>query len=316
MIAKCCSFESVSYCSRSRDRRSLGSPPPAQRRSLGSPPPRPPSQALNNSNGCRSPVQQPARKSTTPLREDNVLDNVSDISDGDIPDLPEADVEPVAAEAESEPVVEANNAVEEDTGVVNNSVVREDVEEISDEEAEWSDDVETTGLSDFEVEQLGAELSWEDFDRETISVFDSSQWGESKGLATFSCPTETLCDRVRAGKCAPGGVDGAASTPSLEETLFALETMVVDDKWVEGVETVSRIVQVELPGCLQEQLVRDQLVKVATIAVNFDKAMEQQKPTHKVRHIKSGLKLVMELLCCGPKLRQVREHQVPGKVGL
>ena len=225
-------------------------------------------------------------------------------------------MEPVAAEAESEPVVEANNAVEEDTGVVNNSVVREDVEEISDEEAEWSDDVETTGLSDFEVEQLGAELSWEDFDRETISVFDSSQWGESKGLATFSCPTETLCDRVRAGKCAPGGVDGAASTPSLEETLFALETMVVDDKWVEGVETVSRIVQVELSGCLQEQLVRDQLVKVATIAVNFDKAMEQQKPTHKVRHIKSGLKLVMELLCCGPKLRQVREHQVPGKVGL
>ena len=114
----------------------MGSPPPAQRRSLGSPPPRPPSQALNNSNGCRSPVQQPSRKSTTPPREDNVLDNVSDISDGDIPDLPEADVEPAAAEAESEPLVEANNAVEEDTGVVNNSVVREDVEEISDEEAE------------------------------------------------------------------------------------------------------------------------------------------------------------------------------------
>ena len=237
-------FESVSDCSRSRDRRSLGSPPPAQRRSLGSPPPRPPSQSLNNSNGCRSP----ARKSTTPPREDNVLDNVSDISDGDIPDLPEADVEPAeTAEAESEPVVEANNAVEEDAGiVVNNSVVREDVEEISDEEAEWSDDVETTGLSDFEVEQLGAELSWEDFDRETISVFDCSQWTEGSGLATFSCPTETLCDRVRAGKCAPGGADGS----SLEETLFALETMVVDDKWVEGVETVIRTVQMELPGLL------------------------------------------------------------------
>ena len=199
--------------------------------------------------------------------------------------------------------------MEEDTGVVSNSVVREDVEEISDEEAEWSDDVETTGLSDFEVEQLGADLSWEDFDRETISVFDCSQWTEGNGLATFSCPTETLCDRVRAGKCAPGGGDAASTSSStLEETLFALETMVVDDKWVEGVETVSRLVQVELPGCLQEQLVREQLVKVATIAVNFDKAMEQQKPTHKVRHIKSGLKLVMELLCCGPKLRQVREY--------
>ena len=199
--------------------------------------------------------------------------------------------------------------MEEDTGVVSNSVVREDVEEISDEEAEWSDDVETTGLSDFEVEQLGADLSWEDFDRETISVFDCSQWTEGNGLATFSCPTETLCDRVRAGKCAPGSPDAAStSSSSLEETLFALETMVVDDKWVEGVETVSRLVQVELPGCLQEQLVREQLVKVATIAVNFDKAMEQQKPTHKVRHIKSGLKLVMELLCCGPKLRQVREY--------
>ena len=243
--------------------------------------------------------------------EDNVLDNVSDISDGDIPDLPDADVEPEAtAEVESEPIVEANCTEEETGAVTNNSVVREDVEEISDEEAEWSDDVETTGLSDFEVEQLGADLSWEEFDREAISVFDCSQWAElGPGLTTFSCPTETLCDRVRAGKVSPGNGEGAPSSSSLEETLFALETMVVDDKWVEGVETVSRIVQMELPGCLQEQLVRDQLVKVATIAINFDKAMEQQKPTHKVRHIKSGLKLVMELLCCGPKLRRVREQQ-------
>ena len=141
-------------------------------------------------------------------------------------------------------------------------------------------------------------------------MFDCSQWADlGHGLTTFSCPTETLCDRVRAGKVSPGGAsEGANSSSTLEETLFALETMVVDDKWVEGVETVSRILQMELPGCLQEQLVRDQLVKVATIAINFDKAMEQQKPTHKVRHIKSGLKLVMELLCCGPKLRQVRKH--------
>ena len=256
---------------------------------------------MNNGNGCRSPLQQPARKSATPPKEDNVLDNVSDISDGDIPDLPEADVEP-AAEAESEPIVEANCA-EEDAGVLS-SVVREDVEEISDEEAEWSDDVETTGFSDFEVEQLGADLSWEDFDRETISVFDCSQWAEASGLTTFSCPTETLCDRVRAGKVAQGGSENSSS--SLEETLIAMETMVVDDKWVEGVEAVSRVVQMELPGCLQEQLLTDQLVKVANVAVNFDKAMEQQKPTHKVRHIKSGLKLVLELLCCGSKLRRVK----------
>ena len=96
------------------------------------------------------------------------------------------------------------------------------------------------------------------------------------------------------------------SSSSLEETLIAMETMVVDDKWVEGVEAVTRVVQMELPGCLQEQLLTDQLVKVANVAVNFDKAMEQQKPTHKVRHIKSGLKLVLELLCCGSKLRRVK----------
>ena len=228
---------------------------------------------------------------------------MSDISDGDIPDLPEAEVEQPPIEADvSEPMQVDASATEEEERV--NSMVREDVEEISDEEAEWSDDVETTGFSDFEVEQLGADLSWEDFDRETISVFDCSQWEEGReGLATFSCPTETLSDRVRAGK-ATEGVSCENGT-SLEETLFELETMVVDDKWVEGVEAVSRIVQMELSGCLQEQLVRDQLVKVAATATNFDKAMEQQKPTHKVRHIKSGLKLVIELLCCGPKLTQV-----------
>ena len=51
--------------------------------------------------------------------------------------------------------------------------------------------------------------------------------------------------------------------------------------------------------------VRVQLVEVALLAVDFRKAMAQPRPTHKVRHIKSGLKLVIELLQCGQQMRQV-----------
>ena len=54
---------------------------------------------------------------------------MSDISDGDIPDLPEAEVEQPPIEAEvSEPMQVDASATEEEERV--NSMVREDVEEI------------------------------------------------------------------------------------------------------------------------------------------------------------------------------------------
>ena len=184
-------------------------------------------------------------------------------------------------------------------------MVREDVEEISDEEAEWSDDMETGGQSDVEVE-LGEEASWQDFDRQTITVFSCSQWEDrTGGLHTFSCPTETLYSRVCEGKAL------GPHSPQLETIVGGLVGAPVDEKWVEGVEAVSRTVQAELgqygEGRVQGRPVEVevQLVEVALLAVDFRRAMAQPRPTHKVRHIKSGLKLVIELLQCGPQMRQV-----------
>ena len=181
-------------------------------------------------------------------------------------------------------------------------MVREDVEEISDEEAEWSDDLDTGAHSDFEVE-LADSASWADFDTETITVFSCSQWCDrTAGLQTFSCPTETLYSRVAEGK-APG-----PNSPLLETQLGGMVGAPVDEKWVEGVEAVSRTVQAELGQCGEGGVqggVQGQLVEVALLAVDFRKAMAQPRPTHKVRHIKSGLKLVIELLQCGQQMRQV-----------
>ena len=198
--------------------------------------------------------------------------------------------------------ISAGNNLEEEAVSTRTSVVREDVEEISDEEAEWSDDVEAAGLSDFEVD-IGDNLSWEEFDRRTITMFDSSQCVEGGRLATLACPTESPCALVRAGKLPPG--DGQA----LSEAVMALAAAAVDDKWVEGVEAVTKVVQVALPACGEEERMVGQLVEVAMVGIDFTKAMEQPRPTHKVRHIKAGLKLVMELVRCGAPLRQVNDEQ-------
>ena len=260
-------------------RSSLPSPRSRERRSLGS-------LESRSRNGCRSPEQEQPRE--------DILDNVSDISDGDIPDLPEAEMEETPTSVEAEPE-------QEETKVT----VREDVEEISDEEAEWSDDLETANMSDLEQE-IGEGINWEQFDGEVITVFNS-KWMEhnEEGLTSLSCPTESLSDRVRLGK-APGGEGG------LEEQVKVLLEQEVDERWVEGVESVTRLVQQEFPSCSGEQEIVENLLKVALLATDFQRAMEQPKPSHKVRHIKSGLRMVVELLSCGQKMRQVKHELEDG----
>jgi hypothetical protein len=269
--------------SRSHGRRSLGSPQSS----------RPQSQARGN--GCPRSPEAPAAggpaPASPPPRED-ILDNVSDISDGDIPDLPEAEVE----EAPQEQMEATPSSREEDDHSARTSVVREDVEEISDEEAEWSDDVEAAALSDIEAE-LGEGINWEQFDRETIQVFDPAEWSAGPELGTLCCPTESAWDRVRLGKAEAG--DG----PALEALLAALAGLPMDERWVEGLEAVSRTVQTQLPAAGDQPAAVESLARLALLATDFSAAMEQPRPTHKVRHIKSGLRLVVELLGCGPCLR-------------
>jgi len=220
----------------------------------------------------------------SPLKED-ILDNVSDISEGDIPDIPEPEVE----EPESMDVID-NNFEDETLSTIRSSIAREDVEEISDEEAEWSDDVETGGFSDYEMD-LGED--WED----PIKYFDITDV-ELTPLTTFIDPTETIYECVKLNK-----VVHVASDRTLVDTFDALEHSDVDDKFVENIEHVTKVVQYELHNCESESVI-EKLVKIAFISINFEKAMNQLKPTFKVRHIKSGLKLTMELLSCGDSVNK------------
>jgi len=219
----------------------------------------------------------------SPLKED-ILDNVSDISEGDIPDVPEPELD----ELENMDTID-NNFEDETLSTIRSSIAREDVEEISDEEAEWSDDVETGGFSDYEMD-LGED--WED----PIKYFDIADV-ELTPLTTFVDPTETIYDLVKLNK-----VVHVASDRTLVDTVDVLDQSEVDDKFVENIEQVTKIIQLELHSCESKSVI-DKLVNIAFTSINFEKAMGQLKPTFKVRHIKSGLKLTMELLCCGESVR-------------
>eukprot|EP00092_Neocalanus_flemingeri_P000796 GFUD01000847.1.p1 GENE.GFUD01000847.1~~GFUD01000847.1.p1 ORF type:complete len:1287 (-),score=290.34 GFUD01000847.1:2353-6213(-) len=215
----------------------------------------------------------------SPLKED-ILDNVSDISEGDIPDVPEPEVE----ELDNMDTID-NNFEDETLSTIRSSIAREDVEEISDEEAEWSDDVETAGFSDYEMD-LGED--WED----PIKYFDITDVSLTP-LSTFIDPTETIYECVKLNK-----VLHVAADRTLVDTIDALDHSDVDDKFVENIEHVTKVIQFELHTCESDSVIQ-KLVRIAFTSINFEKAMGQLKPTFKVRHIKSGLKLTMELLNCG-----------------
>ena len=115
----------------------------------------------------------------TSATTDNVLDNVSDISEGDIPDLPDAedldepdDEDTVNGTApNTDPVVQQQQPAEQQdesslpaanstvgnaaavAGLAASYIAREeDIEEISDEEADWSDDFDPISFSEFEMD--------------------------------------------------------------------------------------------------------------------------------------------------------------------
>ena len=286
---------------RSRDRSSLHSgsgsvrrlvsPGSPRRRSSLSPSPRARrdrslSQRSSSTRADTPPVRNgkfspPPAKDVSAINED-ILDNVSDISEGDILDV------------ESEPVVAGNvepqNNVEEDLLCnLRTSLGRVDVEEISDEEAEWSDDVETGGLSDLEIE-FGDD--WED----PIKYFEVTD-AELSHMKALYAPNESVYDRVKSGKLSPVPTD-----VNFTEILKCCISTEYDEKFIENLETITKFLQSELPNH-ENNLVREQLVQVALNSVNYNNAMSQARPPGKVRQLKVGLKLVQEMLLCGEQLR-------------
>ena len=229
-------------------------------------------------NGFKSSSPTPAKDvgNLSPVNED-ILDAVSDISDGDIPDDPDHDNDATADNDDRD-----NN--DDDLATTRSSIAKEDVEEISDEEAEWSDDFETGGYSDIEMD-IGDD--WED----PIVYFNPSDVNLGP-LTSLSDPTQTVYDRVKCNK-----LTTSKSDKVLEELLCQDFTEVFDDKFIETVETLTRIIQIDLPTCESDSAV-EKLVKIAMDSVNFEKALSQIKPPSKVRQLKSGLKLIIEMFSC------------------
>ena len=238
-------------------------------------------------NGFKSP--SPTKENIiSPVNED-ILDAVSDISEGDIPDDPEP---------EEPDTNDDRDLIEEDSVTNRSSIAKEDVEEISDEEAEWSDDFEAGCYSDLETVEIGEE--WED----PVVYFDPVEV-DLVPLTILTDPTETVYDRVLSNKIFSGRGDN-----TLLVTVDSLDSQIFDEKFIENIEHLTKTVQLELPKVSSEKLI-EKLVDVGLSSIDFDAAMSQPKPPSKLRQLKSGLKLVMELLGCrGALVLKLLENKV------
>ena len=301
--------------------------------------------------------------------DEDILDNVSDISEGDIPELPDAEEEdqemeelpPLLMDVATEsmdasiggapPVIgnqlivsrlttnghESASRLEVGYGLTTvltataaatvgtfvttsrSTIAREDIEEISDEEAEWSDDIETAGYSDYELMDIANEEGGASADN-LIRIIDvlGQAGGELRPLVALSSPTETLYACLSNGKMVMGDrqgtelidttVDrpreGTASLPDLLGRLTAaLENNSrcgIDDRWVDNVESLATILQEELAlvAAADRAGISRALVQVAMVGLDSRVAEAQPKPAYQIRHIKAGLRFLLEALSC------------------
>ncbi len=205
---------------------------------------------------------------------------------------------------------------------------REDIEEISDEEAEWSDDVETAGYGDFEPMDLllssmsgGGEGGDNMAELQTVRVLDAASvagW-DLKPLTALCSPTETLFDAVSRGKAVVdrpqgGGVVEAdmmmeqqkAAGPGLAELLARLTATAAaaaagDERWVDSIETAAALLQEELPALLLKNgrgVTSSSLVEVSLLGLDYKAGACLPRPAHQVRHVKAGLRFLLEALSC------------------
>ena len=176
--------------------------------------------------------------------------------------------------------------IESNTVVVQRSYIsREDIEEISDDEAEWSDDFETLGFSDFEPEAVDGEVET------PVKLFNVSE-AELKPLRCFCSPT----DRRSGGRTAPLET-GGEGLPALVGRLEVQQDDEVDEKWIENLELLTACLEEDRPSL--DPGLHAAVIRIAFLGLNYDVALNQPRPTNKVRHIKSGVKFVLELLECG-----------------
>ena len=230
-------------------------------------------------NGFKSSSPTPAKEITKELSS---LDAVSDISEGDIPDDPDND-------ADGSGLNEDRINEEDDLATTRSSIAKEDVEEISDEEAEWSDDFETGVYSDTDIE-VGDDLE------DPVVYFNPAEIN-LKRFESLSDPTENLLEQIKNNK-----VSASKSEKPFMDTIDAILLDVYDEKFIETIEGLTKNIQIELAFCSEEEMPDIKLVKLVTSSIHFENAMKQLKPPSKVRQLKSGLKLLIEMLKCGGSL--------------
>ncbi|XP_040570438.1 protein virilizer [Lepeophtheirus salmonis] len=234
-------------------------PPPPPQQLHPSPPPPPLAQTPTTASPGR--LASPPKPSISPRPSsrrqstESMLDDMSDISDGDIPD----------AEEYCYP-----------GGGGPRRFVKE-VEELSDEDVlEWSDE---------EFVRLGECLEDEDDPIKTLDPLanlENSIAGSLKYFRLLKDPfsvheEETLSDADW-------------------EKLSSNEEAASSGEWVEHIEAVTRNL---LHVLRAEDDYRDRLLHYADVGLDMDKALAQSMPTFKVRHIKSGLKLILALVRYG-----------------
>lgn len=198
------------------------------------------------------PLQPNNGFSTSPTETkvtEAILDDVSDISDGDIPeDEAVSDKEePIEEQDEKLPAVLAD--------------IPEDMEEISDEEADWSDDGDC-----FFLESVDVEFGPDWVDPVSSYKVEEHRLSSLRFYQPLSGKTESFEEDSSLNKMAD--LEGS--------------------EWVEALEN------------LRINAVSSQLLKVMCRGLSFDEAMKHPVHTFKVRHLKSTLKFVVEIL---PKLK-------------
>ena len=214
-------------------------------------------------------------ESAPPPPENDILEDVSDISDGDIPDVPTEEEKAKDKAAQFADRNEVKTTAYEQNEVKHDAAREVDaspglVEEISEEEADWSDD---GGILDMDLD-FGED--WED----PIKVFDPYQ----AELAPLILPRRMTELNFR--------------TCDVEATVVAP----LNQEWIEQIESFSAEMFEHCGVVDLDEGMRNALLSLADIALSIDKAMEQEVPTMKVRHIKSGIAFAKTVFALERKL--------------
>ena len=286
-------FQAQGGSSRSRS-------PPKHRRSVTrSPPPPPPlprgstssrrsltPKSPHGNNGYNtSPAECNNKRKPPSVTDDQPvpLDDMSDISDGDIPEVDDVLDEKnedntnqsmtlVASVTELDGPMVVDEDPEERQQQQPIDIIPEDMEEISDEEADWSDDGDCFFL-DPDSYRVDFGSDWV----EPITIFkpDEHTLTELKYYCnnTFSKPQQIKSSSEE-------------SKNSSEKLVVKLNQMPLGSEWVETLETID----VSSLDSTQD------LTSILKVGLSLSEALKQPVHTFKLRHLKSGLKFANLLL--------------------